>query len=250
MSYVKTKGIVIKEINIGEADKIITIFTKSHGKVSASARGARRPRSRCVAGSQLLCYSDFVLYKGRDMFSVNNCEVIEPFYEIRNDIVKLTYSAHFVELISDAIQENQPSAKLLQLFLNSLYLLTKNQKSPELISRIFELRLLSIIGYAPYVSGCVECGCEDEQNMRFSFDKCGIVCDNNQCSKMDKSAIKISAGTMRALHHIVHSNINDLFSFSLSPEVLGELGKISRRYIRERMDKEYNKLDYLKAIII
>lgn len=249
MSYVKTKGIVIKEVNIGEADKIITIFTTNYGKISASARGARRPKSKFVAGSQFLCYSDFVLFRGRDLYTVNSVEVIEPFYEIRNDIVKLTYAAHFVELISDVIQENQPSTRLLQLFLNSLYLLTKTEKSPELISRIFELRLLSIIGYAPYVRRCMECGCEDDTNMKFSFKKCGIICGSEKCSQDDAYAMEITPGTVKALRHIVHSGMNDLFCFDLSPLVLDELGKISRRYLRERLEKEYNKLDYLKTLI-
>jgi DNA repair protein RecO (recombination protein O) len=248
MSYLKTKGIVIKEVNTGEADKIITIFAKGYGKIAAAARGARRSKSTFVAGSQLLCYSDFVLFKGRDMFSVNSCDVIEPFYEIRNDIVKLTYSAHLVELISDVIQENQPSTRLLQLFLNSLHMLTKTEKSPELISRIFEIRLLSIMGYAPYVRACIVCGCEDDQSMNFSFKKCGIICSSEKCADEDRYAMEISPGTVRALRHIVHSSMSELFGFDLSPDVLEELGRISRRYLRDRLEKEYNKLDYLKVL--
>jgi DNA repair protein RecO (recombination protein O) len=86
---------------------------------------------------------------------INSSEVIEPFYEIRNDIVKLTHAAHIADIVNDIIQEDQPSNRLLQLFLNSLHMLAKTGKSPELITRIFELRCLSIIGYAPHISGCM-----------------------------------------------------------------------------------------------
>jgi DNA repair protein RecO (recombination protein O) len=251
MGYLNTRGIVIKEVNIGEADKIITVFSQTHGKISASAKGARRPKSRLIAGTQFLCYSDFVFYKGRELFLTNSCEVIEPFYEIRNDIEKLTYAAHMVELINDVIQENQPSRRVLQLFLNSLYMLAKTERNPELISRIFELRLLSITGYAPYVRGCVICGREElGDNVFFSFAKCGFICNDKKCKAMDPYAQKLSPGASKALCYIVFSNKESLFNFDVSREVLDELGKISRRYLRDRLEKDYSKLDFLKALEI
>ena len=248
MSFLKTKGIIIKEFNTGEADKIVTIFTKSNGKISASARGARRPRSKLVAGTQFLCYSDFVLFKGRDMYSINSCEVIEPFYEIRNDIVRLTYSAHIVDIINDIVQENQPSSRALQLFLNTLHMLAKTNKNPELVTRIFELRLLSILGYAPFVKGCISCGKTDTANLVFSFKKCGFICNEPGCRQKDNSVIRILPGTAKAMRHIVHSRMDELFSFDVSQEVLGELGTIMRRYLRERLERDYTKLDFLKSL--
>jgi len=248
MSFLKTKGIIIKEVNTGEADKIVTIFTKSNGKISASARGARRPKSKLVAGTQFLCYSDFVLFKGREMYSINSCEVIEPFYEIRNDIVRLTYSAHIVDIVNDIVQENQPASKTLQLFLNTLYMLTKTNKSPELVTRVFELRILSILGYAPFVKGCMSCGRTDTANLTFSFKKCGFICNEPACRQKDNSAIKILPGTAKAMCHIVYSRMDELFSFDVSQEVLGELGIIMRRYLRERLERDYTKLDFLKTL--
>ena len=149
MSYIKTKGVILKEVNVGEADKILTIFSRNKGKISGSAKGARRPKSALVAGTQLFCYSDLVLFKGKDMYSINSCDVIESFYEIRNDLVKLTYAAHINEIVLDTVQEEQPSTRVLQLFLNSLHMLAKTDKAPEQIARVFEIRLMSILGYAP-----------------------------------------------------------------------------------------------------
>ncbi len=247
MGYIKTDGIVIREVNTGESDKIITIFTKSSGKVSAFAKSARRPRSKLVAGTQLLCYGSFVLFKGRDLYSINSCDVIEPFYEMRNDIVRLTYSAYIVEIINDIIQEEQPASKSLQLLLNTLYMLAKTGKSPELITRIFEMRFLSIMGYAPGVRGCISCGREEFNGAYFSFKECGLLC--GECvTADDPCAERISPGTVRALRHIVCSGIKELFNFELSQSVLGELGRISRRYLKDRLDKDYKKLEFLKTL--
>lgn len=246
MGYIRTNGVVIKEVNTGEADKIITILTKGQGKISAFAKSARRPKSSLIAGSQFLCYSDFVLFKGKDMFSINSSDVIESFYEIRNDIFKLTYSAHMVDIISDVIQENQPAGKVLQLFLNTLHMLAKTDKSPELLTRIFEIRLLSILGYAPYVSACINCSKEENEDLMFSFRRCGLIC--SACIPQDPYAVKILPGTAKALQHMVHSKMQNLFSFNLSQDVLNELARISKRYLKDRLERDYNKLDFLKSL--
>lgn len=248
MGYVKTNGIVIKEVNTGEADKIITIFSRNQGKISAHAKGARRPRSKFVACTQLLCYSDFMLFKGRDMFSINSCEVIEPFYEVRNDIVRLTYSAHLIDIVNDVVQENQPSSRVLQLLLNTLYMLTKTDRQPELLARIFEIRLMAILGYAPFVKGCMVCGDGEADNFLFSFKNCGLVCTRKECVSKDPYARNIMSGTVRALCHIVYSRMDQLFNFNVSEAVLSELSYISRRYLRERLEKDYTKLDFLKEL--
>lgn len=246
MGFIKSGGVVIKEVNTGEADKVVTILTKSHGKISGYAKGARRPKSPLVAGTQFLCYSDFVFYKGKDLYNISSCDVTEAFYEIRNDIIKLTYAAHMADIIQDVIQEEQPAGRVLQLFLNTLFMLAKTDKKPELLSRIFEIRLLSILGYTPYVRSCVECGSEDYTGMSFSFLKCGLLCNN--CKAIDYSAQKITKGTAVTLKYIVHTPMKELFNFDVSEDVLNDLYRISKRYIKDRLDKEYTKLNFLKDI--
>lgn len=248
MGYIKTKGLIIREVNTGEADKIVTIFSKSRGRISAMAKGARRPRSNLVAGTQFLSYCDYVLFSGREMYSINSCEVVEAFYEIRNDMVRLTYAAHFIDILNDVIQENQPSPRALQLLLNSLHMLSKTDKEPELIARIFELRFLSIMGYAPYVRSCIICGREECEGISFSFKKCGFICNNESCISNDVYGLELSHGAVRAIQHIVHAKADELFSFKLSAQVLDELGRITKRYLRERLEKDYTKLDFLKEI--
>ncbi len=248
MGFLKTRGIVVKEVSTGEADKIITIFTRNQGRISALSKGGKRPKSKLAAGSQILSYGEFVLFSGKDMYSVNSCDVIEPFYEIRNDMVKLTYAAHFMDIILELIQENQPSARLLKLLLNTLHMLAKTQKPPELISCIFELRAITIAGYTPHVNSCMNCGEAPENNYSFSFSKCGFLCDREKCSGEDRLSILLSPGASRAIQHIAYAPMEELFGFGLSPEVLEELGRITRRYLRERLERDFTKLDFLKSI--
>lgn len=248
MGFLKTQGIVIKEVNTGEADKIITLFTRNRGRISALSRGGKRPKSKLAAASQIMCYGDYVLYSGREIYTVNSCEVIEPFYEIRNDMVKLTYAAHFMDIVLEIVQENQPAPKLLQLLLNSLYMLAKTEKQPELVSRIFELRALTTAGYAPYVGKCVNCGQESEKYFSFSFEKSGFLCDREECLATDRLSVLLSPGASMAIRHIVYARMEELFSFGLSQEVLYELGQITEKYLRQQLERDFTKLDFLKSI--
>jgi DNA repair protein RecO (recombination protein O) len=182
------------------------------------------------------------------MYSVNNSDVIESFYEIRNDMVRLTNAAHFIDIINDIVQENQPAQRVLRLLLNSLHMLAKTDKSSELIARIFEIRLLSINGYEPYINDCIICGNNDFESCSFSFQKCGFICDKESCISNDRFTMQLCPGTVKTIRHIINSPMNNLFSFNSSPMVLDELGKLTRRYLKERLERDYNKLDFLKKI--
>jgi DNA repair protein RecO (recombination protein O) len=246
MSYIKTTGIVIKEVHTGEADKIVTLFTRNMGRITGSAKGARRPRSRLIAGTQLLCYSNFVLFKGKEMYSINSCDVIEPFYDIRNSVEKLTCAAHMTDIINDIVQENQPAIELLKLFLNSLYMISNSKRPILQVITVFEIKLLSILGYAPWVNGCVNCGNNEIDNMSFSFIKCGFVCKN--CTAIDKSSIKLSEGAVKAIYYIVLSNMTNIFNFEVSHEVLNEIRRVSKIYLKKQLEKDYKKMDFLKHL--
>lgn len=246
MSLVRTKGIVIKAVNTGEADRILTIFTGTHGKIQAAAKGARRPKNKLMPGTQLLCFSDYVLFKGRTLYSVNSCEPIETFFDLRNDIVRLTHASYMAELISDSIQEEQPSQSILSLFLNSLYMLIKADKLPSLVTRIFELRLMTELGFAPVAEACGNCGKDPREQSFFSFRSCAVLCGS--CANTGAGDIAIRPGTLKAMRHIIYSQPEELFKFELAPVILDELGRLIDRFLCDTMDKKYKKLDYLKCL--
>ncbi len=245
MAYLRTDGIITRVVNFGEADKIITIFTRSSGKVQAFAKGARRPKSRIIAGSQFLSYCNFILYKGSDMYSVNSTDVIEPFYEIRNDLVKLTYACHMVDMINDVVQEDQPSPMVLRLFLNTLHVLLHSEKQPELVNDIFGFRLLSLLGYAPDIYACITCGSPFTGGGYFDFENDGIVCC--ECVR-ESNGHFLQSGTIKAMQHIVYSPMDRLFKFVLSNGALSELSTFVDMYTGLKLEKKYKKLDYLKHL--
>lgn len=239
MSIIKTKGIVLLESNMGDYDKMVTVLTPDIGKIGCAAKGARRPKSPLLAGSQFLCFSDLVIFSGVNSYSINSCEPIEVFYNIRKDLDKLTYAAFISRIIYDVTDENQYTYKLLQLLLNTLYVISETDLDLDFILSVFELRLMVLLGFCPKLGKCSICGEKDNIGY-FSLNYDGFVCNN--CGKTDKSAIKISLDTFNALKYICTAPAKKIFSFSISEEAKKELKLISGLYLNKNLDKEY-KLD-------
>ena len=236
MGIIKTKGIIISENNFGDFDKMLTMLTPGIGKISCIAKGARRPRSTLLAGTQLLCFGEYIMYKGADTYNINSCETIEIFYDIRIDLDKLKYAVYITKIINDVTTENQNSYKILQLFLNTLYVISKTEKDLSLVLSIFRIRLMSIIGFRPNIDKCTNCG-EKENISYFSLLDNGFKCTN--CGKLDKSAVQISETTKDAIRYIVLSDAKKIYSFEINEEAKRELEIVSKLYLTEKLEKEY-----------
>ena len=143
--------------------------------------------------------------------------MIESFYNLRTDLDKLKYAVHIDKIIQDVTDENQNSYKILQLLLNTLYVISETDKNLDLILSIFKLRLACILGFTPKIDKCVNCDNSDEL-VYFSIRDNGFKCE--ACSKQDKSCISISPSTLLAIKYIVTSPPKKLYSFNLKDESL------------------------------
>ena len=230
MGIIKTKGIIIAEHNMGDYDKMVTMLTPGLGKISCAAKGARRPKSSLLAGSQYLCFGEYILYKGASSYNINSCEPIEVFYNVRIDLDKLETVADITKLIQKVTTENQNSYKILQLVLNTVYAISETDKNLKLIMSIFKLRLMSILGFAPSINKCINCG--DVENIKyFSLKDKGLKCEI--CGKQDKSAIQITEGTEKAIKYAILAPAKKLYSFNISEESIKELEIIAKLYTQE-----------------
>jgi len=236
MKLVKTKGIVIAEHNVSDFDKMLTILTPNFGKIECIAKGSRKPKSLLLAGSQFLCFSEYILYKGSDNYSMNSCEIIELFYKIRTDLDKLKIATYITKIISDVTTENQNSYKILQLYLNTLYVIANTDKNLELVTSIFRLRLMSIIGFRPQIEECLSC--KEKENLNyFSIKDSGFKCII--CAKQDSSSIEITETTRDAIRYITLADAKKIYSFIVPKETEKELEIISKLYLNDKIEKEY-----------
>ena len=241
MGTINTKGIVLMENNLGDYDKMLTILTPGLGKIGCAAKGARRPKSLLMAGSQFLCFADYILYKGNGTYNLNSCETIEFFYNIRTDLDKYKYAVHITKIILDVTNENENCYRTLQLFLNTLYTISETDKNLDLTLAIFKLRLMCILGFKPNVDKCANCGIDDDIKY-FSLQDNGLKCSS--CGKSDKSAIEILPATVDAIKFIVNAPAKKIFSFNIPETSIKELEIVSKLYLNEKLEKAY-KLEEL-----
>lgn len=127
------------------------------GKISCVAKGARRPKSALLASTQFLCFGEYVMYKGQEHYTINSCDIIEMFYNIRIDLDKLQYAVHITKIIQDVTNENENTYKILQLYLNTLYMLSETDKNQDFVISIFKIKLMCFLGFKPMVEQCICC---------------------------------------------------------------------------------------------
>lgn len=241
MKNIKVNGIIIAENNMGDFDKMLTILTPNLGKIGCSAKGSRRPKSLLLSGTQFLCFGEYMLFKGSDHYTMNSCETIEMFYNIRTDLDKLTYASYITKIINDVTTENQNSFNTLKLFLNTLYMISETDKNLDFITSVFKLRMLKILGFAPNTRECTCCKAKEYLN-HFSIIDNGFKCSS--CSKQDTGSIAMSDPTRNAIMYIMSADPKKIFSFELSENCMKELELIANIYLNEKLEKEY-KLEKL-----
>ena len=237
----KVNGIIIAENNSGDSDKMLTMLTPNFGKISCSARGARRAKSQLLASTQLFTFGEYMIFKGGNTYTINSCETIEMFYNLRTDLSKLQYASYITKIINDVTTENQNSFYILKLYLNTLYTISETDKNLDFITAVFKMRLMKILGYAPNVNECVICKSKENLNS-FSFKNNGFKCDN--CSKQETGSFSLSEATKNAIIYSIKADNKKIFSFELSEKSLKEFDIIAKLYLNEKLEKEY-KIDKL-----
>jgi len=240
----KIRGLVLKETPIGEADKFINILAKDYGKVSVSVRGAKQVRNGLSAGTALFSYSDFYISKTKKRMYLNQTDPIETFYNLRNDVTSLSYGSYFVEMINNILYENSPSNNILLLLIKTLGALVKDIIPKQLISTIFELKLLEYSGYKPEISHCVVCGKETDENFYMISE--GSICEN--CVNEKRFKIKLNETLLYTIGRIYSSPLNKLYKFGISPQSIKSLSTLSRHMIAINFNLRLNSQKFIEEI--
>ncbi len=239
-----TKGLVIKEQTIGESDRLVTLLTADFGLVKAFVRRAKQLKSRLNSATTRFAYCDCTLYRSKDAFIVDDAVPIEVFFNLRQDIDRLTLAQYFAQLAYELSAEEQPQEELLRLTLNSLHLLCKGEKSITQIKAVFEFRALCLGGYMPSVLACDHCGTYETPLMYFDTMEGRIYCEN--CPKA--GAVPVPKNVVTAIRFICLTEPTKIFSFSLSEENISLLGSIAEKYTLTRIQRRLSALEFYKGL--
>ena len=196
-----------------------------------------------MAGTQFLCFAEYILYQGNHTYNINSCDTIEFFYPIRTDLEKYKYAVHITKIILDVTNENENCYKTLQLYLNTLYAIAETDKNLDFLLAVFKLRLMCILGFKPQVEKCTSCGKETDIHF-FSMQENGLKC--GECGRQDKSAIEILPATVSAIQNITKAPAKKIFSFHIPETSIKELEIIAKLYLNTKLEKEYKLEDLFK----
>ena len=243
---IKTRGIVLREVKTGESDRSLTILTPALGVISAAAKGSQRLKSKLFAATGLFCYSEFVLFEGRTMYTVDEATPLEVFFDLRASIEGMSLAVYLSELMGTLAPEGESSQQQLRLLLNSLALICRKRNLYQ-VKTVCELRALSQAGYMPDLVACQSCGSYDGEAFFFDLQQGTLLCAD--CAAKLQLRPNLTASQLAAMRHIIYSDDDKVFGFTLSEPSLKQLSALSTRYVVQQLDHRFKSLDFLQTVL-
>lgn len=212
--FIIVTGMVLKQTPIGEYDRRICLLTKERGKISAFAKGARKPGNRLSATTNPFSFGTFKLYIGKSSYTIQEADIKNYFEELRSDYIGAYYGMYFVEVMDYFTRENNDEREMLKLLYQSMRALCAPSLPNPLVKCIFELKAIVVNGEFP--------GAPKDRELEES--------------------------TLYALHYIAESPIEKLYTFNVTDKVLGELQDVAGEYMERFTDREFKSLEILKTL--
>lgn len=259
----KINGLVLRETDVGEHDKLITLLTDSTGKITISAKGVKSMKSKHLASTQQFAYSSFVLRKKGDYYYIVDSLLIKPFYRLREDIVKLALAYYLCAVAESATFEDMDDCGILRLTLNSLHALDADIATNEIIKAAFELKITSELGLEPDLSGCAVCG-KTADRMVLDVMMGHLLCpeckakadaaDSHPEAEVDRMGVRriyrtVDATAIDAMRYILASKQDKLLQFKVDNSLY--LSAACETYLLNQLEKdtEFTSLKFYKSLL-
>lgn len=233
-------------MNIGDADKLLTLLTKELGVIKAFSSGSKNIKNKRFSASSLLTYAEFSLIKVNDTYKIHEAEVIKSFFNAGMDICVLSLSQYFCELALNYAWQESESEEHLRLFLNSLDQIINKGRNLFLIKAITEMRLMKMSGYMPNLIACDSCAKYEDDIMFFDIKTGNLFCNN--CKNGTAFEKAINKTVLDSLRHIVFCDFAKLYSFDIPEESATLLSKITEEYVILRSERSFMTLSFFKNL--
>jgi DNA repair protein RecO (recombination protein O) len=244
--YYQTEAMIIKKIKLGEADRILTLYTLGRGKIEAVAKGVRRPKSKMAGHLELLTYSQLRLAHGRNLDTIIGSQTLDSFMSLKNDLWLTSYGLYTAEMVNQFTAEHIENPALFQLLLETWRCLSQADNA-ELTLRYFELHLLESVGYRPQLQECVACRTELKPvENAFCSSAGGILCPD--CKYNHPAAFSISVDALKVLRLLQRSDFDIIKRLKINQELSLELKSALADYVRYILEREVKSAAWLDAL--
>ena len=242
----QTEAIILKGLKLGEADKILTLYTPGMGKIKAIAKGVSRPSSKLRGNVELLMHSKLMLARGTNLDIITQGEAINSFLALRDDLWRTSCALYVAELVDHFTPEhleNRPVFDLLQDVLNILCRVNNG----EIILRYFELHLLEHSGYRPQLNNCIRCNAPLNPTTNFfSITGGGVLCPD--CQYKESAVLPVSLNALKVMRFLQDNDVTGAIRLKATPRLLLELEQLTRHYIRYLIERETGSSKWLDEI--
>ncbi|MEN6481049.1 MAG: DNA repair protein RecO [Anaerolineaceae bacterium] len=243
---IRVEGVVLRHSEFGEADRLLTVFTRERGKLKVVAKGVRKMRSRKAGHLEPFMRTSMQLAYGRDLWVVTQVETVDAFQPIREDLLRTGYASYVIELLDRFTFEEGAYQSLYQLLIDTLHRLSE-QTDGFLTVRYYEIRLLDYIGYRPELFQCVDCREEIKpQDQFFSALQGGVLCP--RCGTHSSDALPISLQALKYLRHFQRSTFKEANRAELNPSARKELEYLMQRYISFLLERNLNSPAFIREV--
>lgn len=259
-----TNGVITRVYDVGASDKMLNIITADHGRIGVMVKGGRSPSSKMRSISQLFTYANFEISQKGNLYWLRGGSVINPFYDLSIDIVRVSLASYLCDLANELTDEVVEDDSIMRLLLNSLYLIGRGEKDQRLVKAVFEMRAAAISGYCPELSYCAYC---KEQFAEYTYlDVMGGKLISTEClSKKGDKRVEVSKefedmpeasilcglspSALAALRYIVTAPDGKIFSFDLKDDgEMNELAKATESYILNHLERGFDSLEFYKSV--
>lgn len=232
----KTEAIVLKGIKLGEADKILTLYTPRLGKVKAVAKGVRRPKSTLRGHVEVLTHSTLMLAHGKNLDIITQGQTINSFLPLRDELWRTSCALYAAELTDRFTAERVENRSLFELLLNTLKMLCQIQNERAIL-RHFELHLLRYVGYQPQLNHCIKCNSPlDPTTNFFSVSGGGVLCPN--CQYKEPQVHPLSLNALKVMRFLQKNDSSSAARLKITPRLSSELESLMREYVRHLLERE------------
>jgi DNA repair protein RecO (recombination protein O) len=245
---ITVQGVVLSAMPVGDYDKRIVLLTRERGKISAFAKGARRPTSPFMAAANPFVFGSFTLYEGRSSFNLNQVSVSHHFVELAGKQPGIYYGYYFLELADYFGREETDEREMMNLLYVTVKAILNSHIEDRLVRCIYELRTMAIQGLMPQLFNCVGCGRElkDGEELFFSQEGHGVL--GKECLGKVRDGRRISEAAYYAMRYIVAVPMGKLYTFTVTEDVLRELEHHIYTYTRNNTDKRFKSLEILEMM--
>ena len=241
----RTEAVIIRRSDFGEADRVLTLITP-HGKRRVVAKGARKTTSRLAGHIELFTHATLLLAVGRNLDIVTQSVILHGFEALRGDLKRIGAAYYAAELIDRLIEEDDENRPAFDLLVDTLQALDST-RSPDLVLRFYELRLLGYLGYRPHLYHCAVCQeVLTEETNRFSPDAGGALCP--RCAKADRAALPISLSAFKLLRFLQAQPLDAIERLNISSVTRQEAEQLLRAYLRRILERDLKSVAFLEEI--